>query len=506
VRIVELPGLPAKGDVSDWLAAGGTPAELTALIEATPPRTAGPLNGLPGEVLQVEPPGDPYANAGIFVSHMYTHPERVLIAYQNGYFYRWDGSCWPVLVDDILRAELYAFFDRCGYYAGLQGIVPFRPTKPKVTNLLDALAARVQLATDVHAPAWLSPTALGPIAATDIVACQNGLLHVLTRELLSHTPQYFVHHAVPYAYTAAAPPPQRWLQFLTELFDDDTKSIDTLQEMLGYLITGATHLQKMFLLVGPPRSGKSTIGRVIHGLVGSHNVAGPTLSSMATNFGLASLINRPVALIADARLRSEHDVVTERLLSISGEDMLSVDRKYREAWIGRIPSRIVILTNELPRLGDMSGALANRFIIVVFQRSFLGNEDPTLTQTLLGELPGIFNWALDGLDRLTDRGYFIQPESSADTMRELEDLGSPLKAFVRDCCELDAAGEVEIDVLFRAYERWCTHNGRRSGSVHTFGKDLRAAVPTISTRQSKEPPYRRYVGIHLTPGQGNSVL
>ena len=36
IRILELPGLPAKGDVSDWLRAGGTADELKRFAEATP--------------------------------------------------------------------------------------------------------------------------------------------------------------------------------------------------------------------------------------------------------------------------------------------------------------------------------------------------------------------------------------------------------------------------------------------------------------------------------------
>jgi hypothetical protein len=39
VRIVELPDLPAKGDVSDWIARGGTKDELIGLARATPPLT-----------------------------------------------------------------------------------------------------------------------------------------------------------------------------------------------------------------------------------------------------------------------------------------------------------------------------------------------------------------------------------------------------------------------------------------------------------------------------------
>jgi len=54
VKAVELPGLPPKGDVSDWLGAGGTKEELLALVEAAEPwqppagtgEDAGPSNVL----------------------------------------------------------------------------------------------------------------------------------------------------------------------------------------------------------------------------------------------------------------------------------------------------------------------------------------------------------------------------------------------------------------------------------------------------------------------------
>ncbi len=43
VRIVELPGLPTKGDVSDWLDSGHTVAELLDLVESTEPLKARPV-------------------------------------------------------------------------------------------------------------------------------------------------------------------------------------------------------------------------------------------------------------------------------------------------------------------------------------------------------------------------------------------------------------------------------------------------------------------------------
>ena len=132
-------------------------------------------------------------------------------------------------------------------------------------------------------------------------------------------------------------------------------------------------------------------------MIGRHNVAGPTLASLGTNFGLQDLIGKPVAVISDARIgaKSDASVIAERLLSVSGEDLQNVDRKYKEPWSGYLPTRFfVVLTNELPRFKDASGALASWFIVLMLSRSFYGRENRTLTEELSKELPGIFNWSL----------------------------------------------------------------------------------------------------------------
>jgi putative DNA primase/helicase len=136
--------------------------------------------------------------------------------------------------------------------------------------------------------------------------------------------------------------------------------------------------------------------------------------------------------LSDARLSTKADskIVVERLLSVSGEDSLTIDRKYREPWTGRLLTRFVIMSNELPRLSDSSGALASRFILFVLTKSFYGSENPKLTGELLAEAPAIFNWALEGLDRLNQRGYFVNPESGNDAIQQMEDLSSPIGTTV----------------------------------------------------------------------------
>jgi Family of unknown function (DUF5906) len=155
-------------------------------------------------------------------------------------------------------------------------------------------------------------------------------------------------------------------------------------------------------MVGPTRGGKGVIARVMTALIGRKNVAGPTLNSLSGEFGLAPLIGKPLAVISDARFAGkDSSIVVERLLSISGEDTLTVNRKYRDQWTGKLPSRLHVLSNELPKLGDASTAIVGRIVLLLLANSWLGKEDHNLEPALHTELTGILNWALEGLRRLT---------------------------------------------------------------------------------------------------------
>lgn len=451
------------------------------------------------DVLVVASPSDPVPNAEVLLDHSFGHEERPLLVCHGGAFHTWDGTSWPEVEQAGLRARIYELFRNADYSNADNKLVPFQPSRRKVEDLLDALRAVAYLPNTVTAPSWLDVDGVAP--AREIVAVRNGLLHWPTRTLHPHTPRFYAHHAVPFDYQPDAPEPARWLGFLRDLWPEDEERPATLAELFGYLLSGATDQQKMFLLVGPKRSGKGTIARVATALLGAHNVAGPTLVGLASNFGLSPLIGKPVAIVADARIRTGADVVTERLLAISGEDTLTVDRKYRDPWTGRLPARLVILTNELPRLTDSSGALASRFVTITFDRSFYGQEDTGLTEKLLTELPGILNWSLDGLARLRDRGHFQQPSASAEALREMEDLGSPVGAFVRDRCDVGAQHVVGCDDLYRAWCAWCEENGRdHPGTIQTFARDLRAAVVGLKVEQHRDKDggrHRDYQGIGL---------
>ncbi len=434
---------------------------------------------------------------------------RTLLAWRGGWM-RWCGPHWAEMDTAELRSELYEFLGAVDYLKPVvdKGQIvdwepaPWNPDKRKIANVMEAMGAIGHLNADVDAPAWIGPHSAANHPAAQMIGCANGVLDLTTREVHSHTPALFNTVSVPFDFDPNAAAPGAWLQFLNSLWPNDAQSIALLQEYVGYLLSGRTDMQKMLLLIGPTRSGKGTIARMLAELVGRGHVAGPTLASLGTNFGLSPLLGKPLAIVSDARLgNAPADTVVERLLSITGEDMLTVDRKFKEPWSGKLSTRFVILSNELPKFRDASGAVANRLVILQMTESFLGREDRALDKRLCNELPGILTWALQGLDRLVRNGRFTVPASSDDATNLMMDLASPVSAFVRERCRRGPNEDVSRDGLYDAWKAWTEDNGHRAGAKSTFGRDIRAVVPEVKVIQPRidGKQLRYYTGIGLLP-------
>ena len=213
------------------------------------------------------------------------------------------------------------------------------------------------------------------------------------------------------------------------------------------------------------------------------------------------LINKSLALVPDARLHTRSHNIVEAILAISGRDCLTINRKFKTAWTGLLPTRFLFLTNVVPELHDPSGVIASRFISLETSISFFGREDLGLDGRLIAELRGILNWSIAGWRRLMERGHFDPPKTESALL--LEELASPVTAFVEECCELDPLAQTITTTLYQAYRIWCEKHGRIAGNDASFGADLNALYQGEVVKKShKGPPfYRTYDGIRLTAGE-----
>lgn len=441
--------------------------------------------------------------AEAFISQFYSHRDGRTLHSYAGLLFAWRRNHYVQIEDDSLRHALQPWLHEALRYVrtrdGLE-LVEFESNPGTVNSALESIRNHVYLPETTRMPSWIDGLDR-PYEARDVLACRTRNIHIPTSEVIPATPALFTGNALEFDYDPDATEPKAWMAFLKQLWNDDPEQVSMLQEWFGYCLTADTSQQKMLMLVGPKRSGKGTIGRILTKLVGASNVVGPTTRSLAGAFGLQPLIGKSLAIVSDARFTGDEvAVVTERLLCITGEDSVSVDRKFLGSLEMKLPTRFMLLTNELPRMTDASGALAGRFIILRLTESFYGREDIGLTDRLIAELPGILLWAIDGWMRLRERGHFIQPSSVADAVQDMEDLSSPVGAFVRDCCVVAPDLRIWVDDLYSAWKGWCEREGRALVTTkQVFGRDLCAAVAGVSTCKSTGG-HRFYRGIGLIGG------
>ncbi len=405
----------------------------------------------------------------------------------NGEWLSYSMGAYQAREDEGVRAEVWRKY-------------PKAKSSSFVNNITEAAKGLVHLdKNQASPPCWLDNRG-GP-NPSELLVLRNGILDLKNNVLMAHTNELFTRNALDFEHDPNAPEPKRWLQFLREVWPEEDDCHAALQQMFGYLLTPDTSQQKIFVMVGPTRCGKGTIGRLLGKLLGAANICSPTLSSLSADFGQQGMIGKQLALVSDMRIggRTDKAMVAETLLRISGEDSVSVRRKNMTDWDGQLKVRFVIMSNEAPTLNDPSGALLGRYIVLQMRQCFLGREDRSLDSALANELPGILNWAIEGWKSL--RGEkLMQPASAEELAHSISRIGAPIAAFVEDECEIDLEGHVNKDDLFRAFKDWCREQDRIwHGNKETFSKDLLISCPYVKPSKIRDGGGRKpvYRGLKL---------
>lgn len=360
------------------------------------------------------------------------------------------GSIYGAVEADFIRGRVYEFLEDIDGY----------PAAKTVNDVMDALKAVAHVERNTYSPpCWINEDERAmDYPADEILACQNGLLHLPSGKMIEPTPNFFTRNGAPFAYDPDAPEPTAWFGFLDDLWGHDPEQITLLQEVMGYLLTPDNSQQKFFYLKGVRRGGKGTIIGVIRRLLGATSICSPKLEALGSRFGLEVALGKSLAIVADMRLpkRADNEGVTSNVLRIVGGDPVDVERKYAGgAWTGVLPLRLLIATNEDLALPDHSGAIVARLIGLHMTVSFEGREDPDLALRLAPEIPGILLWAIEGWRRLRKQGRFTITAASKSLAEAVSARASPLESFLEESCVVEKGASVPRDAVWLRYQDYC---------------------------------------------------
>jgi len=281
--------------------------------------------------------------------------------------------------------------------------------------------------------------------------------------------------------------PTRYIEFLISSCEEDLETVELIREYGGYVLADSYYLHKMLIIEGVPGGGKSILGKVLQACVGSAYYSAVSMAGLAGRFGLGTLPGKKLAIMSEAR--GVDFIVLKALvpilLKLIGQDYVDTESKGVDVVTELLECKIIMLTNKTPVLPDDTGALAQRLILINLNKVFRGTPEEILgldRKIVEDGLAGIIRWHLEGLERLSKRKEFVEPEKGGVAKKELVAQIDPLKTFISQYFTVDLNVEQkywmpqrDFTLYFRAF---CLRLGQptKEGIVQK-----RASIRSIKT-------------------------
>jgi hypothetical protein len=170
-------------------------------------------------------------------------------------FYQWGMTHYHRLDDEEVRTKVYTFLNAAQVAVAIQEAdpndarrkisktvhLPFDPETRIVSKVVDALkhCERMRISSELEAPCWfpsvpdmLMTTDLERVhtpKATDLFACNSGLIDLVTGKKLWHRPDLFNLNAADFDYDPLAEATcERWVKFLEDILPGDNEAQETI--------------------------------------------------------------------------------------------------------------------------------------------------------------------------------------------------------------------------------------------------------------------------------------
>ena len=327
---------------------------------------------------------------------------------------------------------------------------------------------------------------------------ENGVFDLEGRTLRPHSAglRFTQKLQVRFETNAACP---LFLKFLSEILPRE-KDRREIQKLFGYCLMAGNPYQVAHLFYGDGNNGKSTLISVLIAFLGRNNVSAETLQSLNENrFSSAKLYGKLLNAFAD--LPSNPLKVSSTFKTLTGGDEVRAELKFGAIFYFVNSAKLVFSANEFPEVNERTRAFWRRWRMIRFEQDLTGREDRTLLPKLLAELPGILNWALQGVTILAREDGFTEDLGAEDRKAEWVRRSDTLAWFVSEGVEVDPSGWVPKDDFYESYADFCAANRAPTKSPEVVGRDLPRHRPGVRTEKRRlgggEGQVRGWRGIRI---------
>ncbi len=504
VRVLELPGLAKKGDVTDWIDAGGTADELLRLVEAAPEWAQTPESVCANAAsIQSSVAGFACTDLGNAERFVQINGQNVRYVADAKSFIIWDDFRWAP--DETLRIEKLAKQTIRSIHAEA-----VNATTDSLRKEISKWAISSESASRLHNMLALMRSELAIVSDvldTDqyLLCVKNGTLDLRSAHLLTPLRENLITKQNPIVHDPVAQCPA-WIKFL-ERVQPDTKAREYLQRCIGYSLSGDVSEHCIFFLYGQGRNGKSVTLEILKALVGKDyfkKVDAELLmyrSSRNAAEVKADLIGKRVVSSTEI---GEGQRLNESLIKdLSGGDTQDSRKLFCQSRDFKVGFHIWLYGNYKPTIKGKDLGIWSRIRLIPFSEVIPeAEQDKHLVDKLLLELPGILNWAVQGFQMWQKDGLH-EPDVIVDATNEYRKEQDALQEFMADCCVMIKTASVSKKALWDAYQSWSKATGEEGYETQRlFNEEIRR-IPGVKDGNLNRMKAWKGLGLLDTMNTGN---
>jgi putative DNA primase/helicase len=195
----------------------------------------------------------------------------------------------------------------------------------------------------------------------------------------------------------------------------------------------------------------------VNALLGRENVTNYSLQNLTEDKGFyrVKIENKLANYASEISSRMENNAIFKQLAS--GEPV-EVCQKFGQPYTMYNYAKFIFNCNELPKDVEQSPAYFRRFLIIPFDVTIPAHErDTTLAnQIIKNELSGVFNWVLNGLERLLKQGEFSKCEASEKVLEKYKKESDSVAMFLDEKeYEPSLKETISWTDIFHEYKLFC---------------------------------------------------
>lgn len=379
----------------------------------------------------------------------------------NDFIYLYNGTFWAEIDKETFQKFL-------GEAAEQMGVTKFSARFYQF---------REQLFKQFLATAYLPTPARNK--DTVLINLKNGTFEISPQgtQLRPFDRSDFITYQLPFEYNPQGTAPLFQSYLNKVLPDPECQSV--LAEYLGYVFIKngfeGLKLEKALILYGTGQNGKSVFFDIVTALFGRENISNYSLQSLTEEKGFyrAKISNKLVNYASEINGKMETNLFKAM---VSGEPVEAC-LKYGQPFTMTDYAKFIFNCNELPKDVEHTNAYFRRYLIIPFEVTISEQEkDSELAKKIVEkELSGVFNWVLQGLNRLLEQKKFTDCKAVQQAVEQYKIESNSVQMFLNENEYKSSSTNYKlIKEFYPEYRCFCIDDGMTPFKKSNFIKQLRA--------------------------------